>query len=66
MTDSKEPLKVLTQAEQESVIVEELQRIIKLAKEKGSMSIEEINEQIPPEILSPIVLDAFMVLRPTV
>jgi len=56
----KEPSKVLTLAEQESLIKEEIQRFIKLGKEKGALTIEEINELLPPEILEPSVLDFFM------
>jgi RNA polymerase primary sigma factor len=57
---SKEPVKVLSLEEQEAIIKEEIQRFIKLAKEKGSLTIEEINELLPPEILAPSVLDSFM------
>jgi hypothetical protein len=35
-TNSKEPVKELTLAEQESMIKEEIQRFLKIAKEKGS------------------------------
>jgi len=57
---SKEPTKILSLAEQEATIKEEIQKFIKLAKEKGSLTIEEINELLPQEILAPSVLDAFM------
>ncbi len=56
----KEPVKELTLAEQEFLIKEEIQKFIKLAKEKTSLLIEEINELLPPEILAPSVLDSFM------
>ncbi|AHI04686.1 RNA polymerase sigma factor RpoD [Bdellovibrio bacteriovorus W] len=56
----KEPTKVLTLQEQEALIKEEIQRFLKLAKEKGALTIEEINELLPPEIIAPSVLDAFM------
>jgi len=56
----KEPTKVLTVAEQEALIKEEIQKFIKLAKEKGTLTIEEINDLLPQEILAPSVLDAFM------
>lgn len=56
----KEPAKVLTLQEQESLIKEEIQRFLKLAKEKGSLAIEEINDLLPPEIIAPSVLDSFM------
>ena len=56
----KEPVKVLTLQEQEAIIKEEIQKFLKLAKEKGALTIEEINEFLPPEIIAPVVLDAFM------
>jgi RNA polymerase primary sigma factor len=57
---AREPSKVLSIEEQEAIVKEEIQRIIKLAKEKGQLTIEELNELLPPEILAPSVLDAFM------
>ncbi|MGZ3774441.1 MAG: RNA polymerase sigma factor RpoD [Pseudobdellovibrionaceae bacterium] len=56
----KEPVKVLSLQEQEALIKEEIQRFLKLAKEKGALMIEEINDLLPPEIIAPQVLDAFM------
>lgn len=56
----KEPTKVLSLQEQETLIKEEIQRFLKLAKEKGALLIEEINDLLPPEIIAPSVLDAFM------
>ncbi|MBS1969275.1 MAG: RNA polymerase sigma factor RpoD [Bdellovibrionales bacterium] len=56
----KEPVKVLAVAEQEALIKEEIQKFIKLAKEKGTLTIEEINDLLPPEIIAPSVLDSFM------
>jgi RNA polymerase primary sigma factor len=56
----EEPVKTLTVAQQEALIKEEIQRFLKLAKEKASLAIEEINELLPVEIVSPAVLDAFM------
>ena len=56
----KQPSKVLSLAEQEALIKEEIQRFIKLSKEKPTLTIEEINELLPPEIMAPSVLDAFM------
>lgn len=52
--------KTLTMAEQEAVAKEELQKLIKIAKEKGRITIEEINELLPPEIVVVSVLDSFM------
>jgi RNA polymerase primary sigma factor len=56
----KEPTKSLTIAEQEALVKEEIQRFLRLAKEKGSLTIEEINDQLPAEILAASVLDSFM------
>lgn len=58
--NSKEPVKILSVAEQEAMIKEEVQKFVKLAKEKGTLTIEEINELLPPEIIAASVLDAFM------
>ena len=57
---SSSEIKVLTLGEQQALIKEENQRFIKLAKEKGFITIEEINELLPPEILDASVLDSFM------
>ncbi len=58
--NAKEAVKELTLAEQEILIKEEIQKFIKLAKEKSALTIEEINELLPPEIIAPSVLDSFM------
>lgn len=58
--NSKEPVKTLSLVEQEALIKEEIQKFLKLAKEKGSLTIEEINELLPPEIILSSVLDQFM------
>ncbi len=47
-------------AHQESLVKEEIQRFLKLAKDKGFLTIEEINEMLPQEILAAQALDAFM------
>lgn len=61
MTNSnQESAKELSIAEQEVLIKEEIQRFLKLAKEKGSLGIEEINELLPAEIIASSVLDSFM------
>src|SRR5690606_2919018 len=52
--------KELSVAQQMEVIREEIQRFIKAAKERGALSIEEINELLPPEIIEASVLDTFM------
>ncbi len=60
-SNSKEETgKELSLPEQEALIKEEIQRFLKLAKEKGSLTIEEINELLPPEIIAASVLDSFM------
>ncbi|MCB0411798.1 MAG: RNA polymerase sigma factor region1.1 domain-containing protein, partial [Bdellovibrionales bacterium] len=46
--------------EQKVLIKEEIQRFITMAKDKESLSIEEINELLPPEIIAAEVLDQFM------
>src|SRR4051812_37213295 len=58
--NSKDEAKVLSIAEQEILAKEEVQKILKLSKEKGKVTIEEINESLPPDITSVTVLDAFM------
>lgn len=60
MSSSKEPVKVLSLAEQELLVKEEVQKFIKLGKEKGALSIEEINDLLPPELIAASALDAFM------
>lgn len=60
MSSSKEPVKVLSLAEQELLVKEEIQKFIKLGKEKGALSIEEINDLLPPELIAAPALDAFM------
>ncbi len=52
--------KELTLSQQEDLIKEEIQRFIKLAKERPSLAIEEINDLLPPEIIAASVLDTFM------
>lgn len=56
----KEPTKVLSPAEQEAMIKEEVEKFLKISKEKGTLTIEEINDMLPPEIIHPAVLDSFM------
>ena len=59
-SNNEEPSKELSLVEQETLIKEEIQRFLKLAKEKGSLTVEEINELLPPEIIASTVLDSFM------
>lgn len=59
-TDNSTEAPVLSEKDQQKVIVEEIQRFIKIGKDKGSVSIEEINDLLPAEILLANVLDHFM------
>jgi len=56
----KNESKVLTVAEQEALAKEEVVKLLKVAKEKGRLTIEEINDTLPAEILSATVLDGLM------
>lgn len=58
--NSKDEAKVLSIAEQEVLAKEEVQKVLKLAKDKGRVTIEEINESLPAEVTAVAVLDAFM------
>jgi RNA polymerase primary sigma factor len=58
--NSKDEAKVLSIAEQEVLAKEEVQKVLKLAKEKGRVTIEEINESLPADVTAVAVLDAFM------
>ena len=60
VSNVKEASGPLTLAEQEVLILEEIQRFVKLGKEKTQLTIEEINDLLPAEILAPSVLDSFM------
>ncbi len=48
------------EAVQYQIIAEEIQKFTALAQKNAELSVAEINELLPPEILSPTVLDAFM------
>ena len=50
----------LSAEQQKDIIAEEIQRFIKSYKEKESLTIEEINDQLPQEITDPGVLDYMM------
>ena len=52
--------RILTAAEQADAIKEEILRFTKLAREKGFLTIEEINDLLPADILDVGVLDSFM------
>jgi RNA polymerase primary sigma factor len=52
--------KELSVADQQEAIKEEILRFTKLAREKGFLTIEEINDLLPAEIIDPGVLDSFM------
>lgn len=59
-SETKDPVRVLSLIEQQELIKEEIQRFIRIAKEKATLTIEEINELLPAEIIAASVLDAFM------
>ena len=52
--------KELTVPQQLELAQEEVKRFVALAKQKGALTIEEINELLPPELLAPEALDALM------
>lgn len=52
--------KTLSEDQQNALVLEEIQRFIKISKENGEVSIGEINELLPPEIILASVLDYFM------
>ena len=52
--------KILTIAEQEALSKEEIQKLIRMAKEKGTLTIVDINESLPAELTAPSVLDQVM------
>ena len=54
------PSKDLSLQDQQSLIKEEILKFLKLAKDKGFLTIEEINDLLPAEILEASVLDTFM------
>ncbi len=58
--DSDSAPKELSLEQQLAVIKEEIQRFIKIAKEREAISIEEINELLPAEIIAAPALDSFM------
>lgn len=58
--DTGSTLKELTLSQQEDLIKEEIQRFIRLAKERGALTVEEMNDTLPPEIVAPSVLDTLM------
>lgn len=59
--DSQVPAtKEISLVDQQSLIKEEIQRFIKMARDKGFLTIEEINDLLPPEIVEASVLDSFM------
>ncbi len=49
-----------SEKDQREIIVEEIQRFVKLSKDNGGISIAEINELLPQEVVLPEVLDSFM------
>lgn len=58
--EAQEAPKEWSLEQQQEKIAEEIQRFIKVFKEKGAVSIEEMNELLPVEIIAASVLDSFM------
>ncbi len=58
--DTESLPKELSVDQQADLIKEEIQRFIKLGKERGALAVEEINELLPAEIIAQSVLDTFM------
>ncbi len=56
----KADLKNLTPLEQQTLIKEEVDRFLRLGREKGFLTVEEINELLPVELIDPTALDIFM------
>ena len=56
----KQDVKILPEQQQMELIKEEIQRLISLAKARGSLTVEEINDELAPEITAPAVLDHLM------
>lgn len=59
-TDKDQEMKSLSVEAQMSIIREEIQRFTKISKERGGLTIEEINDILPPEVLDSSVLDHLM------
>ncbi len=55
-----EPVKEATVDQQATMIQEEIQRFVQLAKGKGYLTVAEIDELLPQEIIAASVLDSFM------
>ncbi len=58
--EENKALVVLTIEEQKALITEEIQRFVALSKQREFITFEEVNELLPPEILSVEALDIFM------
>ncbi len=53
-------VKDLSIAEQEALVREEVKVFIQKIKDNGQLTIEEINDSLPPEVIAPAVLDMLM------
>ncbi|MBK7890005.1 MAG: RNA polymerase sigma factor RpoD [Bdellovibrionales bacterium] len=56
----KEEMRNLSPLEQQTVIKEEAERFLRLGREKGFLTVEEINELLPAELIDATALDIFM------
>jgi len=59
-TDHSNGANATTMSELQSLLNAEIARFIKLAKEKGSLTVKTIDEQLAPEINTSELLDSFM------
>ena len=59
-TDSDEDLKELSIEAQMAIVNKEIQRFTNIAKDRGFLSVEEVNELLPPEVITAPVLDHLM------
>ncbi|MBX9765929.1 MAG: RNA polymerase sigma factor RpoD, partial [Bdellovibrionales bacterium] len=57
---AKTEIKILSLKEQTDLVQEEIKKFVLLAKAKGALTVEELNEMLAPEILAPEAIDAMM------
>jgi len=60
ISDKTQGSNILSTAAQKAMIAEEIQKLVTLAKQKDFLTFEEINDLLPPEIISAEALDQLM------
>ncbi len=60
MAGAKSTSKMTSLEEQKKLVLVEIKRFVKLAKDQGRLTIEEIDEILATEVTEAVVLDAFM------